>query len=427
MQATTKLALGMALLTTCGALSARAQDSWKSRLTVGGYGEAVMTRNFYSDSFNRYSHAADYKDDDSHGRFDLPHVVINLGYDFGKGWTMGSEIEFEHGGTESAIEIESEEAGEYEAEVERGGEVALEQFWIQKSFRPELNIRMGEIIVPVGMTNQHHMPTEFFTVYRPEGENTIFPCTWHEVGVSVWGRTRQWRYEAQFLAGLDADRFGSESFIHYGSGSPYEFKIANQYAAAARLDNYSIAGLRLSASGYYGRTFRNSLTKSTKYKDKNGDIYIGAFDFLLDRWNWVVRGNFDYAHLQDADAITAFNINSFPTNYDDNPSKRQVVGSDAIAAGVEAGYDCFGLNKKLHDDKQKLYLFGRYEYYDSMYKGSKAAVYKWCGKQRMAVGLNYYPMPQIVVKGEYSKRFFSSEYNDEPSISLGIAYCGFFL
>jgi hypothetical protein len=247
------------------------------------------------------------------------------------------------------------------------------------------------------------------------------------VGVSVWGRTRQWRYEAQFLAGLDADRFGSESFIHYGSGSPYEFKIANQYAAAARLDNYSIAGLRLSASGYYGRTFRNSLTKSTKYKDKNGDIYIGAFDFLLDRWNWVVRGNFDYAHLQDADAITAFNINSFPTNYDDNPSKRQVVGSDAIAAGVEAGYDCFGLNKKLHDDKQKLYLFGRYEYYDSMYKGSKAAVYKWCGKQRMAVGLNYYPMPQIVVKGEYSKRFFSSEYNDEPSISLGIAYCGFFL
>ena len=28
----------------------------------------------------------------------------------------------------------------------------------------------------------------FFGVYRPEGENTIMPCTWHETGVSVWGR-----------------------------------------------------------------------------------------------------------------------------------------------------------------------------------------------------------------------------------------------
>jgi hypothetical protein len=41
-------------------------------------------------------------------------VVIFLGYDFGKGWSMSSEIEFEHGGTESAVEIETEEAGEYE-------------------------------------------------------------------------------------------------------------------------------------------------------------------------------------------------------------------------------------------------------------------------------------------------------------------------
>ena len=69
-----------------------------SRLTIGGYGEAVMTRNFYSQSFNRYKKPENYKDDVSHGRFDLPHVCINLGYDFGKGWTMGSEIEFEHRG-----------------------------------------------------------------------------------------------------------------------------------------------------------------------------------------------------------------------------------------------------------------------------------------------------------------------------------------
>lgn len=81
---------------------------------MGGYGEAVYTRNFYSDNMYRYSKADSYKDSDGHGRVDLPHVVIMIGYDFGKGWSMGSEIEFGHGGTESAIEVEDEEAGEFE-------------------------------------------------------------------------------------------------------------------------------------------------------------------------------------------------------------------------------------------------------------------------------------------------------------------------
>lgn len=45
----------------------------------------------------------------------------------------------------------------------------------------------------------------------------------------------------------------------------------------------------------------------------------------------------------------------------------------------------------------------------------------------MAFGVNYYPIPQIALKAEYSKRFLKSGYNDEPSISVGIAYEGFFL
>ena len=82
----------------------------ESRLHIGGYGEAVMTRNFFSQSFNRYNAPERYKNDDSHGRFDLPHVTFYLGYDFGHGWSLGSEIEFEHGGNETAVEIEAEES-----------------------------------------------------------------------------------------------------------------------------------------------------------------------------------------------------------------------------------------------------------------------------------------------------------------------------
>ena len=69
------------------------------RLTLGGYGEATYSRNFYSDNVYRYSRPAEYANDPSHGRFDIPHAVIYVGYDFGKGWSMQAEIEFEHTGT----------------------------------------------------------------------------------------------------------------------------------------------------------------------------------------------------------------------------------------------------------------------------------------------------------------------------------------
>lgn len=187
-----------------------------SRLSLGGYGEVTFTRNFFSDNVNRYSHAADYKYAKGHGRFDIPHVVIMLGFDFGKGWSMGSEIEFEHGGVETAVEMEQEEVGEFEKEIERGGEVALEQFWIQKSFLPQLNVRAGHIVVPVGGTNASHLPTEFFTVFRPEGENQIMPCTWHQTGMKVCetflAARAWWEKSEAFLFGPASD-FGIDPHI----------------------------------------------------------------------------------------------------------------------------------------------------------------------------------------------------------------------
>ena len=282
----------------------------ESRLQIGGYGEAVMTRNFFSQSFNRYNAPERYKNDDSHGRFDLPHVTFYLGYDFGHGWSLGSEIEFEHGGNETAVEIEAEESGEYEAETEKGGEVALEQFWLNKAFwKGRFNIKAGEIIVPVGYSNAHHEPLNFFTCYRPEGEATILPNTWHQLGLSLWGRINDWGYEAQFLSGLNSESFTAENFAHQGATSPYEFKVANCYTAALRIDNYSVKGLRIGVSGYYGHTFRNSIkTPGTSYDDVTGALAIASADFQLKRWNWIVRGNVVYAHLGDADRISEYNI-----------------------------------------------------------------------------------------------------------------------
>lgn len=396
-----------------------------SRLEFGGYGEAVMTRNFFSNNINRYSHASDYKNDKGHGRFDLPHVTFFLGYDFGRGWKMNAEIEFEHGGTESAVELEAEEAGEYEKEIERGGEVALEQFWIEKSFSKAFNIRLGHIIVPVGYTNGNHLPNQFFTVYRPEGESTIMPCTWHETGISFWGRIGDWRYEAQLLPALDSDYFNRQNWVQKGSASPYEFRVANKYAGVLRIDNYSIPGLRLGVSAYYGHSFKNSIKATTneKYKGVKGAVSIFSFDFDYNKHNIIARGYFDYGHLTDSDIISTYN-RSHPKS---SPFPRTNIASDALATGVEVGYNIFAHIAKMKEMKQKFYLFGRYEYYDSMYKTTGTIQdNEWCGRQKIVGGINYFPMKQIVIKAEYAAGILKSQYNNENSVSIGIAYTGFF-
>lgn len=399
------------------------KKEFKDRLTVGSYGEAVYSRNFYSDNMFRYSHASSYADAPGHGRVDIPHAVIMLGYDFGKGWTFGSEIEFEHGGTEVAIEVEAEETGEFEHEIERGGEVALEQLWIQKSFCKGFNIRMGHIIVPVGQTNNAHLPTEFFTTYRPEGELTILPCTWHETGISIWGRLGNWRYEAAVVPGLNSNMFDNSGWVHNGSASGYEFKVANNLAGAARIDNYSLKNFHWAVSGFIGNSFNNDIVSNTSesYSNVKGLVLIGTAEFDYKGHGLIVRGNFDYGHLNDAAAISSYNKNQ--NHQDFSPYPRSLVGEAAMAAGFEAGYDIF---HPMNLYGNKLFVFGRYDYYDSYIPYSGAMDYEWTSRHIMTFGLNYYPIEQIVIKAQFSKRFLKEQYNDEPYFSIGVAYSGLF-
>ena len=453
----------------------------KGRLSIGGYGEAAMKRCFYSNNYLRYTSPENYVND-QYGEFDIPHVVIYLGYDFGKGWSMGSEIEFEHGGTEVAVEIEEEEGGEYETEVERGGEVALEQFWIQKSFNPYANLRMGMIIVPLGGTNAHHEPNQFFGVYRPEGDNTILPCTWHDIGVQFHGRYRWLGYTAQFLPGLESTLFSKQNWIQGGSASAYEFKLANCYAGLARLDFYPLADrsprktssrrsplkpvkstyqkmepsfndslmvfngedasverrspsadrgdLRLSLSGYAGTSFRNNLSPTTnsKYAGVKGLVSLVAFDWNYTGHGVIFRGSATYGHLGDAALISAYNKSMSKTSI----SKRENVASDAYSVGAEIGYNIFHPIPKLHDSRQSLYLFARYDTYDAQARIEGTKNY-WTGRHKVSCGLNYMPLPEVVIKGEFGygilhqNPYSATRYNNEPYVALSINYCGFFI
>jgi len=392
-------------------------------LVLGGYGEAVYSYNAYSDSPYRYMFPDRYKDAQGHGRFDLPHVVFMVGYNFGKGWSMNTEVEFEHGGTGATMEVEGDEAIELEHEIERGGEVVLEQFWIQKSFNDFAKIRAGMIIVPVGLTNSRHEPDKYFTVYRQEGESTILPCTWHQIGISFWGQHEGWKYEFQLLPGLNSRLFNNSEWINGASASPYEYTVANTLAGAFRIDNTSINNVRIGLSGYVGGTDNDAYPRVVNSSEKTsttakGTVFIASADVQYIGRHFIARGNGDFGYLTNASAIGTSNKNSDNSTF--SPYNHTLVGKMAWAAGFESGLDIFSFIPAIKD--QQLFIFKRFEAYDSYVPADETVDYKWTDKKRIAVGLNYMPVKGLIVKAEYSHRFMAKQYNPEPSINIGIMY-----
>src|ERR671914_2496192 len=126
-------------------------------LSIGGYGEALY-QNFDS---KRDDNAASGKTD----TFDLLRGVLYFGYKFNDRWLLNSEIEYEHAGSEVAVEF-----------------AYIDYLW-----RLEVNVRGGLLLVPMGFLNELHEPTVFLGAKRPAIETVIIPSTWRENGFGLFG------------------------------------------------------------------------------------------------------------------------------------------------------------------------------------------------------------------------------------------------
>ena len=83
---------------------------------------------------------------------DLERVVLELSYDFTPQWQVELELEYEHGGTGVTLEYDGfEEFGEFESEIEAGGEVVVEKLQVRYQANKHLAVKMGRIFVPVGL------------------------------------------------------------------------------------------------------------------------------------------------------------------------------------------------------------------------------------------------------------------------------------
>ena len=115
-------------------------------------------------------------DPDRRDAVDVERLIIKLEHDFNSRWSAEAEIEYEHGGTGATLELDKfEEFGEFEQEIEAGGEVVIEELYVTYRQSEAFNLRFGEMIVPIGLLNGAHRPQDYLTVQCPQLRSAGLP------------------------------------------------------------------------------------------------------------------------------------------------------------------------------------------------------------------------------------------------------------
>lgn len=401
------------------------------KFRVGGYGE--MLASFLNYGKNRFYGGLD--NSDTRRTIAIPRFVIAADYKFTPKWNLGMEIEFEAGGIGMEQELEKTENLEYETEMEQGGEVALEQFHITRFIVPGFNIRAGHQIVPLGLTNSHHEPVFFFGTSRPEGETTIIPSTWHETGISFFGnfgaRAARFDYEVQVVTGLNPDGFGRDNWVGGGKQGLFEVDCFTSPAYVGRINWNGIRGLRVGVSGYYCKDVTENSDKPYKYSScGESAVKIFSADAQYVGRAVTVRANVITGDLENAGKIGAVTLSN---NSSYHHGAERPVAKKALAYGVEVGANLKGI---FYNGRRGpvFFPFARYEYYNPQQEPDEGkTVDVRCQVAKWTWGLNWFALPNLVVKADYTTRhigtdnpFKTTDYAPENEFSIGIAYCGWF-
>ena len=386
-----------------------AQDSTAGRFSLEGYAVA----NYY-----RFDWATDPS---RRNKIDLERLAIEPSFQANPWLRFNAEIEIEHGGTGVTVEFDPfEEFGEFETEVEKGGEVEIEKLEAVFSIDPRFNVRVGRVYMPVGLLSAHDEPDEYFTNGRNETEVALIPTLWHETGLGAFGAFGRFRYQALVVSGLDATGFSSANWIVGGWQKRFEQANADAVAIVGRvdygLDDESYVGV----SGYFGDTGPN---RPKADLDVPANVGIVEGHAVVARGPFTARGLLLYGHLQNSAVVSAAN-----RNLSNNLNvKRTPVGSAALGWFVEAGYDLLPLLRRAPaDDGRRLDVFARYDWYDSMYRvaGDVFDNPRW-QREAVTAGVNWRLDPAFVAKAEYSHRtvgLATDNHEDTVALGFGLLY-----
>ncbi|HZR36599.1 MAG TPA: FlxA-like family protein [Nevskia sp.] len=147
---------------------------------------------------------------------DLARAVFGIGYHFDERTVFNSEFEVEH-----AV-ASSDDQGEFE----------VEQFYVDRQLTDWAAVKGGLFLMPFGLLNEHHEPTNFYGVQRNFVETLVIPSTWREGGFAFHGDTP---------IGLTWDT-GLTTTVNLGSWNPNPEDPL--YRTALQLENNGVAPLQ---------------------------------------------------------------------------------------------------------------------------------------------------------------------------------------
>ena len=352
--------------------------SWLNKLSLGGYGDIH----------------ANFTEGGGPSKFDLHRLVLNIGYEFTDWIKFNSEVEIEH----AFVSDDS------------GGELAIEQSYLEFLVNKYANFRVGRVLTPLGIVNQRHLPPSFNGVERPSFDKYIIPTTWSSDGVGVFGYLLpSLKYEAYVVAGLDGSKFNAMDGIR--KGRIKERPSLNAPSFTGRLDFFPFADraanygqmLRLGLSTYHGGLDNGNNGKESGI---DGSIHIYSGDFEYSILDFDLRGAIAFEDISGAEQIG------------------NGAASEIFGWYFEGAYHLFPNTWKrgllLRSDAV---VFMRYDYYNTQYQMPSGVAANPAGdRNEWTLGLTFYFTPNVVFKADYQIRNDASDQKPENLFNLGVGF-----
>jgi len=314
-------------------------------LSIGGYGEMLYER----------------KDGDRNDRLDFLRAIVYFGYKFDDRFVFNSEIEVEH-----------------------ADEAFLEFAYLDWLYRPELNLRGGLVLLPMGLVNEIHEPTTFFGARRPDVEQAILPTTWRENGFGAFGEVGPFSYRTYVVNGLNGAAFTSGGLR--GGRQKGSQTLADDLAWVGRVDWDAVPGLLVGGSAYVGDSGQDLPAPGGGRIDAGTTIVEGHAEW---RWRGLrLRGLVARAELDD---VARLNATLGLTG-------AQSVGEELRGHYVEAGYDLFSGR----GGRASLTPYVRREEVDTQAEVPRGfSADPANDRESLTLGLAFQPIDPIVLKVDY--------------------------
>lgn len=244
------------------------------------------------------------------------------------------EVEFEHGGAGSAMEFDNfEEFGEFETEIERGGEVVLHEIYYEKYFDNKVELKAGKAPLFISLGSILTNPKSRLAVNASDAELRMLPEGWTELGVQIEKRFGPIKIGAGIVNGLDSEFYNSPTWIGNGYQRRFESTNTDDVAGLLNIEYGSVKeAYGMAIAGYYGDSQNNRYKKDKLTVPAHVGLLSAIVNYRFGRVG--IMGQGIWGQLENADKISAANNNMANVVKPKQPN----LGSRAALQTIQLSY-----------------------------------------------------------------------------------------